>query len=353
MKNNGILKILVAVLVVGISLETVFLLKKDNKIEKSVPKSYRLTIQEDSIPGGKYDIDLDKEDNITVTKTRFCSALDCGETTPKVTNIHLTGENKKYAVNFIKSFFSKTENTQFEISQRDLTEIQSQTIALLLENRDDLFSLVSEPYEYLIIYEDGNSGIYVYQNKKNLKVKKVNYNEDFDVIAVDSYDITFAEENKKFIEDYFAEIFKNSKENYHIIESRNSNKKVQAIMDSLSHNDEKYLEGFEKLPKLVFEIHNLNLKCPIVSLNIYDDHTYEFYHTYQNGKPVDIRVGTYTEDATSILKNIDTFSKEGEITYSLKDSNGKEYTVSNNNPELEDFLKTIPENLMVCATYKD
>lgn len=353
MKNNGILKILVAVLVVGISIETVFLLKKDNKRELPVPKSYRLTIQEDSIPGGKYDIDLDKEENITVTKTRFCSALDCGENTPKITEIHLTGESKKYAVNFIKSFFSKTENTQLEVNQKDLTEIQLQTIALLLENRDDLFSLVSEPYEYLTIYEEGNASIYVYQNKENLKVKKVNYNDDYDVVDVNSYDIAFSEKNKKMIEDYFAEIFKNSKENYHIIESKNSNKKVQAIMDSLSYNDEKYLEGFERLPKLVFEIYNLNLKCPTASLNIYDNKTYEFYHTYQNGKPVDVRIGTYTKDATSILKNIDTFSKEGEFIYLLIDSNGKEYTVSNNNPELEEFLKEIPENLMACATYKD
>lgn len=351
MKNKKyIWMVLGILLVVILFIGLFFFLNKEKEEEDSVPKDYKLTFYDDFTPGGKYDIELDKEENIQFTETRFCSAVDCPQSAPKEVSINLTGENKKYAVNFIKSFFVGTEKTEIEIYQQDLTEIQLATLTLLLENRDDLFSLVSEPYEHMISYDNGNKSFFVYQNKDNVKVKRINYSEEYDAKDVTTYDITFKETNQKIIVDYLEETFKDSKENYLFLDSTTISSKVQFILNSLSYNDESYLE---KMDKFMFEISNTNLKCPTVYLYVYNDNTYEFYHTFRDGKPVDRKVGTYTKDAASILKNIGTYEKEGDITYSLKDYNGKRYIVSNKNKELEEFLKDIPENLESCAIYED
>ncbi len=351
MKNKKYIWIILGILlVVLLSAGLFFFLNKENKGEETVLKNYRLTFYDDSIPGGKYDIELDKEENIRVTETSFCSAIDCSQSTPKEVSIDLTGENKKYVVTFIKSFFEGTEKTELEIYQQDLTEIQLQTLMLLLENRDDLFSLVSEPYDLMISYDNGNKSFFVYKNKDNIKVKRINYSEDEEAKDITTYDIAFKETNQKIIVDYLEESFKNSKENYLFLDSIDISGKEQFILNSLSYNDESYLE---KADKFTFEISTTNLKCPTVYLYVYNDNTYEFYHTFQDGKPVDKKVGTYTKDATSILKNIETYAKEGDIIYSLKDYNGKKYTISNSNKELAEFLKDIPENLESCAVYGD
>lgn len=354
MKNKKIVwGVLSIVVILGILVGTFFFLRQDKKSGKEETKSYRLTFYDDSIPGGKYDIDLDKEENIKVTETRFCSIVDCQASVLETIQINLTGENKKFAVDFIKNFFKDTEKKEVEVSPSNLTELQMQTLTLLLENRDDLFSLVSEPYERFIAYDNGDMALYVYQNKGNLKVKRINYNEDYEITTIDSYDIAFSEKKQKVIEEYFEDIFKDKSENYYLIDSTMNNKKVEMIMNSLYYNDESYLEEVGKIDKLVFEIHNLNLKCPTVYLQVYNDNTYEFYHTFKTGKPIEIKKGMYQKDATSILKNVSSYTKDGEIVYSLKDSSGKQYIVSNSNQELADFLNDIPENLNVCANYED
>ena len=351
MKNKKYIWIVLGILLVVIlSVGLIFIFNNKKQGESPALKDYKLTFHDDYTPGGKYDIVLDKEENIQVTETRFCSAVDCPQSAPKEVSINLTGENKKYAVRFIRSFFEGSEKTELEIYQQDLTEIQLQTLTLLLENRDDLFSLVSEPYEHMISYDNGNKSFFVYQNKDNIKVKRINYSENEEAKDITTYDITFKETNQKIIVDYLEERFKDSKENYFFLDSIDISGKAQFILNSLSYNDESYLE---KADKFMFEISNTNVKCPTVYLYIYNDKTYEFYHTFQDGKPVDKKVGTYTKDATSILKNIGTYGKEGDIIYSVKDYNGKKYTVSNSNKELEEFLKDIPENLESCAVYGD
>ena len=157
---------------------------------------------------------------------------------------------------------------------------------------------MSEPYEHMISYDNGNKSFFVYQNKDNIKVKRINYSENEEAKDITTYDITFKETNQKIIVDYLEERFKDSKENYFFLDSIDISGKAQFILNSLSYNDESYLE---KADKFMFEISNTNVKCPTVYLYIYNDKTYEFYHTFQDGKPVDKKVGTYTKDATSMI----------------------------------------------------
>ena len=124
-KNNNIIQkkkkkllliitiVIVSFIGIGIILSTCFKFK----IPTSFAILYEIIYYDESIPGSKYDISVQKNNKIEITTTHFCSAIDCEPTTEKEI-FNYSKDNLEKLKIFINNNFS---NNYVEVHESKLT----------------------------------------------------------------------------------------------------------------------------------------------------------------------------------------------------------------------------------------
>ena len=352
-KNNNIIQkkkkkllliitiVIVSFIGIGIILSTCFKFK----IPTSFAILYEIIYYDESIPGSKYDISVQKNNKIEITTTHFCSAIDCEPTTEKEI-FNYSKDNLEKLKIFINNNFS---NNYVEVHESKLTDRQKEVIHALLQG-EYFFEKNVEEYKYKIEYSKNDSLSYdiYFKNDNSILVKKLKINSDYDIVSVDTYALNFSQKNKAKLNDYIEKEVK--KENKNVIYKYSTLQKDEInIFNSIVKNNESYLNNIENEVKLAYTISYSGMNCPTPTLYLYNDNTYKYYYTFSTDNEKLIpKTGTYNYDIKKIINNIDKYEENNFGTYSIKEENGKNYTTYNTNTELQELLTSLGITLEKC-----
>lgn len=333
--------VIVSFIGIGIILSTCFKFK----IPTSFTILYEIIYYDESIPGSKYDISVQKNNKIEITTTHFCSAIDCEPTTEKEI-FNYSKDNLEKLKIFINNNFS---NNYVEVHESKLTDRQKEVIHALLQG-EYFFEKNVEEYKYKIEYSKNDSLSYdiYFKNDNSILVKKLKINSDYDIVSVDTYTLNFSQKNKAKLNDYIEKEVK--KENKNVIYKYSTLQKDEInIFNSIVKNNESYLNNIENEVKLAYTISYSGMNCPTPTLYLYNDNTYKYYYTFSTDNEKLIpKTGTYNYDIKKIINNIDKYEENNFGTYSIKEENGKNYTTYNTNTELQELLTSLGITLEKC-----
>lgn len=333
--------VIVSFIGIGIILSTCFKFK----IPTSFTILYEIIYYDESIPGSKYDISVQKNNKIEITTTHFCSAIDCEPTTEKEI-FNYSKDNLKKLKIFINNNFS---NNYVEVHESKLTDRQKEVIHALLQG-EYFFEKNVEEYKYKIEYSKNDSLSYdiYFKNDNSILVKKLKINSDYDIVSVDTYALNFSQKNKAKLNDYIEKEVK--KENKNVIYKYSTLQKDEInIFNSIVKNNESYLNNIENEVKLAYTISYSGMNCPTPTLYLYNDNTYKYYYTFStDNEKLISKTGTYNYDIKKIINNIDKYEENNFGTYSIKEENGKNYTTYNTNTELQELLTSLGITLEKC-----
>ncbi|MDY4996705.1 MAG: hypothetical protein SO108_03255 [Bacilli bacterium] len=352
-KNNNIIQkkkkkplliitiVIVSFIGIGIILSTCFKFK----IPTSFAILYEIIYYDESIPGSKYDISVQKNNKVEITTTHFCSAIDCEPTTEKEIFNYSKNNLEKLKI-FINNNFS---NNYVEVHESKLTDRQKEVIHALLQG-EYFFEKNVEEYKYKIEYSKNDSLSYdiYFKNDNSILVKKLKINSDYDIVSVDTYALNFSQKNKAKLNDYIEKEVK--KENKNVIYKYSTLQKDEInIFNSIVKNNESYLNNIENEVKLAYTISYSGMNCPTPTLYLYNDNTYKYYYTFStDNEKLISKTGTYNYDIKKIINNIDKYEENNFGTYSIKEENGKNYTTYNTNTELQELLTSLGITLEKC-----
>ena len=333
--------VIVSFIGIGIILSTCFKFK----IPTSFAILYEIIYYDESIPGSKYDISVQKNNKVEITTTHFCSAIDCEPTTEKEIFNYSKDNFEKLKI-FINNNFS---NNYVEVHDNKLTDRQKEVIHALLQG-EYFFEKNVEEYKYKIEYSKNDSLSYdiYFKNDNSILVKKLKINSDYDIVSVDTYALNFSQKNKAKLNDYIEKEVK--KENKNVIYKYSTLQKDEInIFNSIVKNNESYLNNIENEVKLAYTISYSGMNCPTPTLYLYNDNTYKYYYTFSTDNEKLIpKTGTYNYDIKKIINNIDKYEENNFGTYSIKEENGKNYTTYNTNTELQELLTSLDITLEKC-----
>lgn len=333
--------VIVSFIGIGIILSTCFKFK----IPTSFTILYEIIYYDESIPGSKYDISVQKNNKVEITTTHFCSAIDCEPTTEKEI-FNYSKDNLKKLKIFINNNFS---NNYVEVHESKLTDRQKEVIHALLQG-EYFFEKNVEEYKYKIEYSKNDSLSYdiYFKNDNSILVKKLKINSDYDIVSVDTYALNFSQKNKAKLNDYIEKEVK--KENKNVIYKYSTLQKDEInIFNSIVKNNESYLNNIENEVKLAYTISYSGMNCPTPTLYLYNDNTYKYYYTFStDNEKLISKTGTYNYDIKKIINNIDKYEENNFGTYSIKEENGKNYTTYNTNTELQELLTSLGITLEKC-----
>lgn len=333
--------VIVSFIGIGIILSTCFKFK----IPTSFAILYEIIYYDESIPGSKYDISVQKNNKIEITTTHFCSAIDCEPTTEKEI-FNYSKDNLEKLKIFINNNFS---NNYVEVHESKLTDRQKEVIHALLQG-EYFFEKNVEEYKYKIEYSKNDSLSYdiYFKNDNSILVKKLKINSDYDIVSVDTYALNFSQKNKAKLNDYIEKEVK--KENKNVIYKYSTLQKDEInIFNSIVKNNESYLNNIENEVKLAYTISYSGMNCPTPTLYLYNDNTYKYYYTFSTDNEKLIpKTGTYNYDIKKIINNIDKYEENNFGTYSIKEENGKNYTTYNTNTELQELSTSLGITLEKC-----
>lgn len=333
--------VIVSFIGIGIILSTCFKFK----IPTSFAILYEIIYYDESIPGSKYDISVQKNNKVEITTTHFCSAIDCKPTTEKEI-FNYSKDNLEKLKIFINNNFS---NNYVEVHDNKLTDRQKEVIHALLQG-EYFFEKNVEEYKYKIEYSKNDSLSYdiYFKNDNSILVKKLKINSDYDIVSVDTYALNFSQKNKAKLNDYIEKEVK--KENKNVIYKYSTLQKDEInIFNSIVKNNESYLNNIENEVKLAYTISYSGMNCPTPTLYLYNDNTYKYYYTFSTDNEKLIpKTGTYNYDIKKIINNIDKYEENNFGTYSIKEENGKNYTTYNTNTELQELLTSLDITLEKC-----
>ena len=343
-KKNPIIIIaivIVSFIGIGIILSTIF---NFNTKPLSTNVFYNITYYNELIPGSKYEISI-QDNGVEITKTSFCSAVDCSPKTEKEM-FNYSKENLEKLKTFINNNFS---NNYIELNDNELTDRQKEVIQGILLG-EYFFETNVEEYKYKIEYSKNDSLTYdiYFKNDNSILVKKLKINSDYDIVSVNTYSLNFSQKNKNILFDYVEKEVK--KENDNIIYKYSTLQKDEInIFNSITENNEAYLNNIESEAKLTYTISYNGINCPTPTLYLYSDNTYEYYYTFgtDNEKLIP-KTGTFNYDITKIINNIDKYEENSIGPYSIKEENGKNYTTYNTNTELQELLTSLDITLEKC-----
>ena len=334
--------VIVAFIGIGIILSTIF---NFNTPQLSTNVFYNITYYDDLTPGSKYEISV-QDNGVEITKTSFCSYVNCSPKTEKEI-FNYSKENIEKLKTFINNNFSN--NYYIELNDNELTERQKEVIQGLLLG-EYFFETNVEEYKYKIEYSKNDSLTYdiYFKNDNSILVKKLKINSDYDIVSVNTYSLNFSQKNKNILFDYVEKEVK--KENNNIIYKYSTLQKDEInIFNSITENNEAYLNNIESKTKLTYTISYNGINCPTPTLYLYSDNTYEYYYTFDTDNEKLIpKTGTYNYDITKIINNIDKYEENSFGPYSIKEENGKNYTTYNTNTELQELLTSIDITLEKC-----
>lgn len=334
--------VIVAFIGIGIILSTIF---NFNTPQLSTNVFYNITYYDDLIPGSKYEISV-QDNGVEITKTSFCSAVNCSPKTEKEI-FNYSKENIEKLKTFINNNFSN--NYYIELNDNELTERQKEVIQGLLLG-EYFFETNVEEYKYKIEYSKNDSLTYdiYFKNDKSILVKKLKINSDYNIVSVNTYSLNFSQKNKNILFDYVEKEVK--KENNNIIYKYSTLQKDEInIFNSITENNEAYLNNIESEAKLTYTISYNGIDCLTPTLYLYSDNTYEYYYTFGIDKEKLIpKTGTFNYDITKVINNIDKYEENSFGPYSIKKENGKNYTTYKTNTELQELLTSIGITLEKC-----
>lgn len=342
-KNPLLIIAIVIVAFIGIGIISTFF--NFNTPQLSTNVFYNITYSDDLTPGSKYEISV-QDNGVEITKTSFCSAVNCSPKTEKEI-FNYSKENIEKLKTFINNNFSN--NYYIKLNDNELTERQKEVIQGLLLG-EYFFETNVEEYKYKIEYSKNDSLTYdiYFKNDNSILVKKLKINSDYDIVSVNTYSLNFSQKNKNILFDYVEKKVK--KENNNIIYKYSTLQKDEInIFNSITKNNEAYLNNIASEAKLTYTISYNGIKCPTPTLYLYSDNTYEYYYTFgtDNEKLIP-KTGTYNYDITKIINNIDKYEENSFGPYSIKEENGKNYTTYNTNTELQELLKSLDITLEKC-----
>ena len=334
--------VIVAFIGIGIILSTIF---NFNTPQLSTNVFYNITYYDDLTPGSKYEISV-QDNGVEITKTSFCSYVNCSPKTEKEI-FNYSKENIEKLKTFINNNFSN--NYYIELNDNELTERQKEVIQGLLLG-EYFFETNVEEYKYKIEYSKNDSLTYdiYFKNDNSILVKKLKINSDYDIVSVNTYSLNFSQKNKNILFDYVEKEVK--KENNNIIYKYSTLQKDEInIFNSITENNEAYLNNIESKAKLTYTISYNGINCPTPTLYLYSDNTYEYYYTFgtDNEKLIP-KTGTFNYDITKIISNIDKYEENSFGPYLIKEENGKNYTTYNTNTELQELLTSLDITLEKC-----
>lgn len=339
------LSVISVLLIVGIGIFWL-LIRPSNEEKDNI--NYTLTYFDDGIPGSKSEINI-YDDKVEIIKTGFCSAVECleGEKEPKPQKeeFNYSEENMAKLVKFISANFAN--NT--EIHDKDLSEHQKEVITGLLIS-ENFFEVNVEDYKYKMEYSQTDSLTYdvYFKEDGSILVKKLNINDDYDIVKIATYSLNFSQDNLNILNEYIVSEIK--KENSNIIYKSSTLKKDEInIIKSITQNNASYLENIDNEAKLLYTISYNGLNCMSPVLYLYSDNTYEYYYTFGSSNEKLIpKTGTYDYDVNSIINNIDKYEENLFGPYYIKDAKGNNYTTYNSNIELQELLSSIGVTLEKC-----
>ena len=110
----------------------------------------------------------------------------------------------------------------------------------------------------------------------------------------------------------------------------------------------------KKSQGLSYEITYNGIDCPTPYVVFTESGTYEYYEHYGIGdsdpKP---STGKYEYDMDKLIKNVNNYEEDRRGPYTIKVSNGDEYTTYSSNKELRELLDTNNIVLEKCMTTED
>lgn len=346
-KNKKNLLLIIAIVVVsfigiGAILSTIFNLKTS---QLSTNVFYNITYYDELIPGSKYEISV-QDNGVEITKTSFCSAVNCSPKTEKE-KFNYSKENVEKLKAFINNNFSN--NYYIELNDSELTDKQKEVIQGLLLG-EYFFETNVEEYKYKIEYSKKDTLTYdvYFKNDNSILVKKLKINSDYDIVNVDTYSLNFSQKNKDILSDYIEK--EATKSNSSVIYKYSTLQKDEInIFNSIVENDESYLNNIETEAKLSYTISYSGINCPTPTLYLYSDNTYEYYYAFTtDDEKIIPKTGTYNYDITKIINNIEKYEENSFGPYSIKEENGKNYVTYNTNTELKELLSSLDITLEKC-----
>lgn len=106
--------------------------------------------------------------------------------------------------------------------------------------------------------------------------------------------------------------------------------------------------------KLSYEITYNGINCPTPYVVFYENGTYKYYEHYGIGeKSPKPSTGKYEYDMDKLIKNVNNYEEDRGGPYTIKVSNGDEYTTYSSNKELRELLDTNNIVLEKCMTSED
>lgn len=304
-----------------------------------------ITYYDETVPGAKYNIIIQDNNKIKIITTHFCM-IEGSSCNPRieVETFNYSQDNLKKLKEFIKNNFS---NNHVEVYKSELTDKQKEVIEGILFG-EYFFETSVEEYKYKIEYQKNKSLSYdIYLKDDNsILVKKLNINDEYDIVSSDTYPLNFSEKNKAILKDYIEKQVKEEKRNV-IYKYPSLLKNEINIFNSITENDESYLDNIEYEAKLSYTISFVGIDCQTPTLYLYNDNTYEYYDTYNEDNLIP-KTGTYDYDIKTIINNIDKYKEDNYGQYIIKDENQKSYTTYKTNIELQNFLKKLNINLDKC-----
>lgn len=145
----------------------------DDKLE------YEIVYYDDSIPGSKYAIEIYNE-KVFMTKTNFCSAVDCKKTTQERVDLKYSRENVLKLKRFIDNNFEGKK--ELELYDGELNSYQKDVLGGVTLS-EYFFELAVEEYKYRVEYTRTSNISYdiYYKDNGEILVKKCKIDDDYDI----------------------------------------------------------------------------------------------------------------------------------------------------------------------------
>lgn len=295
---------------------------------------------DETVPGFKYEIFI-YDDKIKYVETLLCSVDDCVEETRNAEENY-----SKDNIQSLESFIKENNLSKKEVYYSALSDYEKDVISAILMGQN-YFELAYPKYDYKLIYSDNEENEYNFYVKDNdITVKKALL-EGYDINKIETYNINFSKENMEFLVSYIKDLAQNKEDNT-VYRSGSVYKNEEKIFNSLTFNDESYLQDKVSNVSLVYEITYDGMNCLTPILRLYSDNTYEYYDTFSLEDNLTFKTGTYDYDLDNLIKNIDNYEEDPLGPYYIKDKSGKTYVTYSTNTELNDLLSTLGLSLTKC-----
>jgi len=248
MKTKTLFKIIFVLLIIIIITGSILLINKDNYI-------YKITYNDDTIPGNIYNILIYDNYDIKVEKQPLCSTKECIEGNYTLSkenfNVIFNIENKKIVKQIIETLFKNKNNNEIELTYYDLNKEQLIVIESIIYNNEKYLEEITNPRKLLFevhssrincptvslnVYDDNT---YRYTYTYGINGEKPKYIE-----GIYSYDISKLIQNinnynipENNIGPFLLTI---SDKNYEVYDN---NLELQAFLQSININLDKCLES--------------------------------------------------------------------------------------------------------------